>query len=158
MSFDLCLTGFRSGEIAAGDRDAARAVVDGVDRTAPDAFGFVIVDFPGGGSVELSAKGLFAAHPFDSAMFFLRGLDLEIAGFIFAFADAARFAMIDVQSTTAAMTLTPPSVSPSDLPASLAQHGVAPVASGAAVLAGLDASLGAWASFRDRAVGPEGAA
>lgn len=58
MSFDLFLQRFKSGDSADVSRVKVLAALRRHSLVAADEFGFYLVDFPDGSSVEFSAKRL----------------------------------------------------------------------------------------------------
>jgi len=85
MSFDLILQRFKSGESEPADHEAVLGVLQKHCKDRPDDFGYYVVPFQDGSSVEFSAKGLQTGESFTGCSFHLRGASKEVVKFVYSF-------------------------------------------------------------------------
>jgi len=83
VSFDLYLQRFKSGGSAEVSRAEVLAVLRRHSQVAADRFGFYLVDFPDGSSVEFSAKGLEDEESFTGCAVLVQGFSQSIVDFVF---------------------------------------------------------------------------
>ncbi|MBE1161773.1 hypothetical protein [Dyella acidiphila] len=99
MSFDLYLQRFKSGGSAEVSRTEVLAVLRRHTQVAADRFGFYLVDFPDGSSVEFSAKGLEDEESFTGCAFLVRGFSQSIVDFVFDVAKTGDMVILNAQGT-----------------------------------------------------------
>jgi hypothetical protein len=83
LSFDIFLMHFENGDPHGTPRAPVLDVLNRRSYSGPDQFGFYIVDIPGAGTVEFSAKGLEGDKEFHGCAFHVRQFGPELAKFIF---------------------------------------------------------------------------
>jgi hypothetical protein len=89
VSFDVFLQSFAKDESAHVDRSSVRRILDATSYRGPDDFGFYVITFPDGGSVEFSASGLESQETFTHCAFHIHGLGEGLVRFIFDIARAS---------------------------------------------------------------------
>lgn len=99
MSFDLFLQRFKSGDSADVSRVNVLAALRRHSLVAADGFGFYLVDFPDGSSVEFSAKGLEGEGIFAGCAFHVRGFSQSIIEFVFDVAKSGDMVVLNPQGS-----------------------------------------------------------
>jgi hypothetical protein len=97
MSFDLHLRHFAGGDSAPVDPGPVARVLARERHRGPDEFGFYLVEFADGASVEFNARGLGGREPFDGCAFHLRGISPQLIEFVFDVARAGDFVLFNAQ-------------------------------------------------------------
>ncbi|WP_199101102.1 hypothetical protein [Dyella sp. ASV21] len=99
MSFDLFLQRFVSGDSAEVSRTVVLAALRRHSQVAADRFGFYLVDFADGSSVEFSAKGLEGDESFTGCAFHVRGFSQSVIEFVFDIAKTGDMVILNAQGT-----------------------------------------------------------
>ena len=99
MSFDLILQCFESGEPEPADRQSVLKVLQKHCKDTPDDFGYYIVNFQDGSSLEFSAKGLQSSESFTGCSFHIRGVSRELITFVYEVAVAGNMVIFNAQGT-----------------------------------------------------------
>jgi hypothetical protein len=102
MSFDLHLQHFAAGESSPIDPAPITAALTRERHVGPDDFGFYIVEFAGGSSVEFNAGGLDSREPLTGSAFHIRGTCPELFEFVFEVARAGDFVIFNAQGDDSA--------------------------------------------------------
>ena len=102
MSFDLHLQHFAAGESEKIDPAPVAAVLARRRHTGPDDFGFYVVEFEDGSSVEFNAGGLDGRKSFSGCAFHIRGTASGLFAFVFDVARAGDFVIFNAQGDDAA--------------------------------------------------------
>ena len=125
MSFDLFLQRFEGGSAAHAGREDVLAVVRRHRAEPPDEFGFYVVGFSDGSSVELSAKELERDGDFLGCAFHMHDFTPLVIAFVFAVARAGDFTIVNAQGAddpeSPLLILTDPAQA-AHLPQGLAEH------------------------------------
>lgn len=152
MSFDLSLFRFADGDggrVDATAMAALRAVIARHCGDAPDQFGYVLVNFEDGSSVELNTSGL--EDEYTSCNFHIRSFSPHVLSFVYDLARAGGLTVLNPQSggtEDSPMALFVDDDQPRHAPDSLAPF--APVCHSAAELAAqLGAGFDRWSAYRD---------
>jgi hypothetical protein len=157
MSFDLYLQHFSGDDSTPIDPAPVAKVLARERYTGPDEFGFYVVDFANGTSVEFSARGLNGKEPFSGCAFHIRGISRQLIEFVFDVARAGDFVIFNCQgddSDESPVVITVGLEQAARLPADLAdQYKSRPVCTsaemlGALLLPGYDG----WHDYRDQVV------
>jgi hypothetical protein len=99
MSFDLYLQRFRAGDSADVSRGEVLAPLRRHSQVAADRFGFYLVDFSDGSSVEFSAKELEGEGSFTGCAFHVRGFSQSIIEFVFDVAKSGDMVVLNAQGS-----------------------------------------------------------
>lgn len=99
MSFDLFLQRFQSGDSAEVSRVEVLAALRRHSKVAADRFGFYLIDFSDGSSVEFSAKELEGDGSFTGCAFHVRGFSKSIIEFIFDVAKSGDMVVLNAQGS-----------------------------------------------------------
>ncbi|MDR6937471.1 hypothetical protein [Luteibacter sp. 3190] len=102
MSFDLYLQRFEYGDSAEVSRPEVLAALRRHSQVAADKFGFYVVDFADGSSVEFSAKGLEGHENFTGCAFLIRGFSQCIVELVFDVAKAGGMVILNAQGNGSA--------------------------------------------------------
>ncbi len=102
MSFDLFLEHFEAGESAQAAKTRVLSTLRKIHPAPADQFGFYLIRFPGGSSIEFSAKGLEEEEDFSGCAFHLRGFSKEVFKFIFDIAKAGDMVIFNAQGRDSA--------------------------------------------------------
>jgi hypothetical protein len=94
VSFDVFLSRFDKGELAAAPRQPVREVLGATAYRGPDQFGFYVVTFPDGVHVEFSARGLESEGDFTGCAFHIRGFGNHLIKFMLEVARAGNMVMM----------------------------------------------------------------
>jgi hypothetical protein len=158
MSFDLHLQHFAAGESSPIDPAPVTAALARQRYMGPDDFGFYIVEFAGGSSVEFNASWLNSRESFTECAFHIRGTCPELFEFVFEVARAGDFVIFNAQGDDSAESPVLILVRPdqeAELPADLvAQFQSRPVCMSGSMLARLlFPDYKEWEAYRDRILG-----
>ena len=97
MSFDLYLQRFQAGCKASADKAGLLSLLRSHSVGPPDEFGFYVIKFSDGSSVELSASGLESEENFTSCAFHLREFSPHVISFIFDVASETQMVILNTQ-------------------------------------------------------------
>ncbi len=101
MSFDVFMQKFENGDSALCTPQEHSSIHDTLKTygyDGPDEYGFYIVHFSNGASVEFSAAGLDAPSGFGNCALHMRGFHEEVITFIYKIATVGNFVIINAQA------------------------------------------------------------
>ena len=158
VSFDLHLQRFAAGESAPIDPSPVAAVLARQRYVRPDDFGFYIVEFEDGTSVEFNAGWLDGRGPFNGCAFHIRGTGPELFAFVFELASAGDFIIFNAQGDDTADSPVLILVRPgqeAELPAEVGNRYQTQVVCRSGAMLGhlLFPDYEQWQAYRDQVVG-----
>jgi hypothetical protein len=149
MSFDVFLQRSVAGKPAQVNREPVLAVLKSNKYDGPDKFGYYIVEFPDGGDVEFSAKGLEATDDFTGCSFSIHGVSAHLSEFMFEIAKAGDMVMLPAMEDF--VSILTRGAQREELPVELANNDPEPVLCGSPeeLESLLSGGYNGWKKYRD---------
>jgi hypothetical protein len=156
MSFDVFMQWFPPEAEPETARRQVREVLQRQAHSGPDEFGFFVIDFPDGCSLEFSAKGLAGPGDFTGCAFHIRGMSPLLVRFMFEVAKAGQFVILPAMEPF--VPILTAAHQRDKLPPDLLQDCPEPVVCQSAdeLAALLGEGYTSWKRYRDQVVGPPG--
>jgi len=150
MSFDIFLQKFSAGKPAQVSRDQVLAVLKATKFSGPDDFGFYLVEFPDGGDVEFSAKGLQGVGDFTNCAFHIRGISSYLMRFMLEIAKAGDMVILPAMENF--VPILSMSEQRKELPKELAENDPEPILCGSPdeLESLLSGGYAGWKRYRDK--------
>jgi hypothetical protein len=150
MSFDIFLQKFSDGQPVEVDRQPVSTVLQTFKFSGPDKFGYYIVDFPDGSTVEFSAKGLDGSTGFTSCAFHIHRMSPLLVSFILEIAKAGDLVILSAMEDF--VPILSSQEQRQQLPLDLAQNDPEPVVCGSAaeLESLLSRGYAGWQTYRDQ--------
>ncbi len=156
MSFDLHLQAFENGEEGCGNRESSLKFLTGFSYADPNLSDPIIVSDGTGFEIDVYCSSLFnLKEDYSSASFELRGFSSKAFSFIYRFANASEFMILNLQASgDDPMVILPNSFEQANLPDyfSSKEMKIAEINSGAELEILLSKGAKSWQQFRNKVV------